>query len=291
VVTYSNSASAKFEVFGVSRLIFPGGTGGNDSIAVEASPYGDPATSITLDASAPAGLAANVSVSVDGSKTTVGFDSTQRLAALSLTGGASVHMSSVTAVTGAARTPDNHYVLVVNSLTIDRYSRLDLNDNDLLIHTGSHDAGETELSTVQQYLLTGSGTPAGTYVNGVNWSGIDGLTSSAAAAQFTANHNTEVTALGYALSDDLTYPISTFDGETTQAGDVLVKYTYTGDAALDGTVNGDSVNLLSGHYGTSGNTWATAAFEFDGVTGGDSVNIISGAYGRGSVGNDQFPPL
>jgi hypothetical protein len=56
-------------------------------------------------------------------------------------------------------------------------------------------------------------------------------------------------------------------------------------------VSGDSVNLLSGHYGTSGNTWATAAFEFDGVTGIDSVNIISGAYGRGLAGNAQYPPL
>src|SRR5205823_3533845 len=141
---------------------------------------------------------------------------------LSLGGGATAALASV----GGSRTASNHRLLVVNSLDIDAAvgSKLDLADNDLVVRGGS-------LPAVQSLLKSG-------YGNGT-WNG-NGIISSVAAAP--ANRKTF--GLGYLLNDGnpggavATAKLTTFGpaNEPVSATDVLVKYTYRGDADLNGQV-------------------------------------------------------
>jgi hypothetical protein len=267
----------------VQSINFPGGSGGNDALNVTGGTW-------NLNADASAGTTPNVAVSIANAGTVGVFNSTQHLASLSLTNGAFGQLASVS-VGGVSRTAGTQLLMSVDSLSIDSASKFDLVDNDLIIHTGSHANGESTLPTIEQYLLDGSGADAGTYLTGDS-NGPDGLISSAATAQFNASGGTEVTALGYAANDDMPLgAFTTFDGETTQPGDIIIKYTYVGDAALDGAVDTASVNILAGKYGDSGGSWDTAAFEFNGLTNSDSVNLIAGAYGEGLPGISQVPTL
>jgi hypothetical protein len=172
------------------------------------------------------------------------------LAGLALTGGATAILSSV----GAGRTAANHRILVVNSLSIDAASgsRLDLSDNDLVLRGG----GAAGLSLVQS--LVRSGYARGTWAGG-------GLASSAAAAS-NLRFN-----LGYAVNDGAAAAQrSAFgpgDAEPVGPADVLAKYTYSGDANLDGRVSLADYALLDPNFPrNSGSQWVTGDLNHDGRT-------------------------
>src|SRR2546430_965147 len=79
-----------------------------------------------------------------------------------------------------------------------------------------------------------------------------GRTSTAAASDAVG-----VTALGNALAGDL--GVTSFDGQDVVGNDVLVKYTYYGDADLNGGVNGDDESqILAGLFTAgAGGHWLT----------------------------------
>ena len=99
---------------------------------------------------------------------------------------------------------------------------LNLNNNDLDLTTAS-------LATVTDQVRQG-------YAGGT-WAGTGGIASGAAAADAK-----RLTALGVILNNGGGTPLfsatNLFDGTVVSAGDVLVKYTYYGDANLDGEVDG-----------------------------------------------------
>ncbi len=105
---------------------------------------------------------------------------------------------------------------VVSTLSINATGKLDLNDNDLVVDNGN-------LATLTAQLASGLDIN-GSYGNG------PGITSSAFANNVDFN-----TVLGIAANSELGY--TSFSGQTVDANDVLIKYTYYGDADLSGSVD------------------------------------------------------
>jgi fibronectin-binding autotransporter adhesin len=171
----------------------------------------------------------------------------------------------------------NRTVLVTPTLTIAAGSTLDLGSNDLIVKG----AGETGYGTINTQVATGRGA------NGV-WTGA-GITSSAAAA------SPSNTALAVVVNDTNQTPAATlsgtkifgtFDGQTVNDGDVLVKYTYYGDALLTGSITAaDYIQIDSGFTSNGALTgWFNGDFNYDGKINGDDYTLIDNAFNsQGSV--------
>ena len=148
--------------------------------------------------------------------------------------------------------------------------KLDLANNDLIGYRGS-------LSQITNQVKSG-------YASGT-WQG-NGITSSAAAAD-----TTHLTALGVIQNtvDGVTTNgaqlYSTFDGVSVYSNDVLVGYTYYGDANLDGQVDGSDYSRIDNaalNNQNSSNTpltgWYNGDFNYDGVIDGSDYTLIDNAY-------------
>ncbi|MFI5382397.1 MAG: hypothetical protein ACHRHE_24125, partial [Tepidisphaerales bacterium] len=100
------------------------------------------------------------------------------------------------------------------------------------------------------------------------WDGATGIMSSAAAASFVTNLNTEIMALGVGDTQDMLQNIGlTFNNiNGVPLGDktVFVKYTRIGDASLDGYVTNADVTIVSTFYGKTGMYWYQGDFNGDG---------------------------
>jgi hypothetical protein len=84
-----------------------------------------------------------------------------------------------------------------------------------------------------------------------------------------------------AVVDNASLHKSSFSGVTGLTGrEVLIKYTYQGDADLSGAVTLDDFTMfLAGHQGTSplGACWMTGDFDYNGsVTLDDFTMFLSG---------------
>ncbi|HEY2585897.1 MAG TPA: hypothetical protein VGI81_09050, partial [Tepidisphaeraceae bacterium] len=214
---------------------------------------------------------------------------------VSLSNGAKLQMAGV----GAGRTHSNHDVLVVGTLgatadptfAIDATSKLDLSDNDLVLHAGSSDAnGTTAYNSV--YALAKSGrhgdpaTPDGT------WDGF-GLDSSAATAVFNAQGYEQV-ALGVVDNNQLVFgALSKWTvgtaSENLGANDVIVKYTYVGDYALEGMVGDDDAGILQVEYDkgkTNTHNWATGSTLWDGLSDDNEAGVFQIQYRLGTGGKN-----
>ena len=113
--------------------------------------------------------------------------------------------------------------------------------------------------------------------NGGSWSGT-GLTSSAAAAASSTAHKT---ALGYGESSTVLGSTGgTFSGQSVDGTAVLVRYTYSGDANLDGKVDTLDFNNLASNFGGSGKLWTQADFNYDGVVDTLDFNFLASNFGQ-----------
>jgi len=109
------------------------------------------------------------------------------------------------------------------------------------------------------------------------WNGTGGLTSSTAAAATIGTRG-----IGYAVNSDLG-TLTSFKGVTPLSGtDVLVKYTYFGDADLDGDVDGNDVGNWAGNFTGSGGsttkTWFQGDWDYDGDVDGNDVGLWAGNF-------------
>jgi hypothetical protein len=151
-------------------------------------------------------------------------------------------------------------VLVTSGLTIAAGGTLDLTNNSAIIHGGDIVAITT---------LTQSGfNIAGGYWNGT------GITSSTAAADTTF-----LTTLGVVsnnLSGSALY--TSFDNQNVNLNDVLIKYTYWGDANLSGTVDGSDYSRIDNGHLTSSTGWVNGDFNYDGVINGSDYTLIDNAF-------------
>ncbi len=239
---FNNSGTA---VIGGSQLWSPGALFTNmaGSAVFETDAGGTYAPAEYLNVAAMAGF--------------VTFGSTQHLNSLTVAAGASAMVTNA----GSGRS-----ILFTPSLSIS--GRLDLTGNDLVVQGGSLPAITALVK--QGYNLAGGGS----------WSG-QGITISTAAS-----NTTHLTGLGVILNTtDGTTPLygsgtslGLFDGSTPAATDVLVRYTYMGDANLDGKVDASDYGRIDNGFLQHLTGWYNGDFNYDGVVNGSDYTLIDNAF-------------
>jgi hypothetical protein len=239
------------------------GTTGNDAIAVNAATVVFGSSTISYSSmpnlsveprTGTDALAVNSgTVSIPAQTAGAGFLA-RTFSSLSVAAGA-----KLTVGTTVART-DRTVVVVTTpaNLSIAGTGQLDLGGNDLIVRGGS-------LSTLFNLAKAG-------YANGA-WTGTGGLTSNVAAAN--AAHTTGLGVIQASSAANTT----TFDGQSISAADVLVKYTYYGDANLDGTVNiADYTRTDAGFLTTGASGWSNGDYDYDGVVDGSDYTLMDNAF-------------
>ena len=163
---------------------------------------------------------------------------------LTLTGiraaGLSINAGTVTMSPHTALAQPSTSVLGALSIAGDATpaAKLDLTNNAAVI---DH-AAPSPAATVRQQIVAGRGG-AGL---GKTWNG-NGITSSAAATANAAD--AESRSLGYAENSQLPLgPYTDFRGQPVDGTSLLIAYTRTGDANLDGVVNDDDVTIVGAKY-------------------------------------------
>jgi autotransporter-associated beta strand protein len=185
---------------------------------------------------------------------------TRTVGAITIAGNSTV--SIAVPATHASRT-----LLVASALTIGTTAggtytgQLDLSGNDLILHNGN-------LATTTNEIRSG-------YAGGT-WTG-EGITSSAARTNTTG-----LTALGVLLNNagNNTALFTTFDGQSVTTTDVLVKYTYYGDANLDGKVDGSDYSRIDNGYIEHFTGWSNGDFNYDGVVDGSDYTLIDNTFNQ-----------
>jgi probable HAF family extracellular repeat protein len=178
--------------------------------------------------------------------------------------------------------------------------KIDLGNNDMIVLNGNianinqalkegYNAGaQSAQAPYPNTNWTGSGLDQGFQQDGI---GVDdgnslvaGILSSAAAAD-----TTHLTALGgiqnVNAAGKAIYAI--FDTVSVSSSDVLVKYTYYGDANLDGQVDGSDYSLIDYAYTYNQKNpsapltgWYNGDFNYDGVTDGSDYTLIDNAFNQ-----------
>lgn len=137
---------------------------------------------------------------------------------------------------------------------------LDLADNAMAVRY----SGVSPLATIQNQIKSGYASST--------WSGM-GITSSSAATITADGLNPHKTALGFAEASAL--GLSSFFGQPIAGNAVVIRYTFFGDANLDGAVNSLDFNSLATNFGVSASTWLNADFNYDGVVNSLDFDAIS----------------
>ena len=220
-------------------------------------------TNIDTDSGGPGPTPApNLLVEVRGSGTVVNFRHTQHLAGLALDEGGRANLTG-----GGTKT------LVTGALDIGEdtggvpQATLDLADNNLIVdYTG----GTSPYADVAAWVVSGLRGGTNQY-----WDG-PGITSSTAAAA-------TLTALGVIDNQD-TEPgiggLTDLEGEPVPADAVIVKYTWWGDANLDGLVNSSDYDRIDANwlFQTPNPRWSMGDFNYDGIINSNDYDKIDAAW-------------
>jgi hypothetical protein len=209
-------------------------------------------TNLNSDAGASLSLVANAAVNLGA---------TQHLGGLQIGAAATVQLT-----TGPSKT------LVTPTLTIAGTpaaptGKLDLATNSAIVNY----TGPSPVATIRQQILSGRGGSG----LGKTWNG-QGITSSAAAAA-----ESESRSVGYAENSTLPLgPLTTFRGQPVDSTTVIMAFTRTADANLDGVVNDDDVTIVGASYapGVAGASWALGDFDYNGFVDDDDVTLLGAFY-------------
>jgi hypothetical protein len=247
------------------------GNGGTDSFIQTAQP-GDNAT-VAFNGGTTDGPSINDTLNI--SSGTYSFAAPKSgagvapisLAALSIGNNASVSI-------GTATSQSDRWVLVTYSLSMAASSQLELGGNDMIVrNTGSLTPAQS-LTNVTSLVASG--------FNGGQWNG-PGIISTAALTD-----TTHLTSLG--VISNAAY--ASFDGQPVSSTDVLVKYTYYGDADLNGKVDGSDYSLIDNGNLTHATGWANGDFNYDGAVNGSDYTLIDNAFNsQGTIINAQTAAL
>jgi hypothetical protein len=143
---------------------------------------------------------------------------------------------------------------------------LDITGNAAIVNY----AGTSPAATVRAQILAGRGGPG----FAVTWTG-PGITSSTAATDPVSR------SVGYAENSALPLgPYSAFRGEAVDDTSLLIAFTRTGDANLDGLVNDDDVTIVGATYapGVPNAAWALGDFDYNGFVDDDDVTLLGAFY-------------
>jgi hypothetical protein len=177
--------------------------------------------------------------------------------------------------TAIAQTPTaytDRSVFVFSSLYTTGTGQFDVGGNDVLVHSSAISRG-SDLSRIGGYAQTG--------FNAGQWNG-------AGIASLSAHNNSQhLTAIGELLNDDGSNPggvgnplIASFDNQTAVATDILLKYTFYGDASFDGHVDGTDYTQIDTGYGSHGTMtgWRYGDFDYSGTVDGSDYSLIDNAF-------------
>jgi hypothetical protein len=232
---------------------------------ITADPAGDQPVIVATSAAGQVTIAANAGTLV-------------HLGGFQLSGGASINVQSV----GIARSSVNHNVLVIGTVgatnpptaSIDSMSKLDLGDNDLIIHDG-------DLTNTQSLAREGLNIAG---IGGI-WSGT-GLDSSNAAA-VDSNAGSDQISLAVERNGDQasdrfgSYIVgSATEPLRSDGNDIIIKYTLTADSNLDGIVNSNDFAILAANFGKTLQAWSNGDFNYDGVVNALDFNALANNFGR-----------
>ena len=248
----TNSSSATIHLSGNSPNVFYGAVANSGTLTIDAGASG----TIYGAYSGSGKIIDNGSLYLNASSVSGPISGSGNLTIGSTSSGPLVQIASGSGVSTLA------------SLTIVSGSTLDLTNNSLIVHNGNLSALVGEIQ--QGY-------------NGGTWSG-EGITSSTAAG-------TRNTALGIELNNNGSGGtlISTFEGQPVTSSDVLIKYTYFGDANLDGVVNGSDYTLIDNGFNNTLTGWRNGDFNYDGVVNGDDYTLIDNAFNTQGVSVAGMP--
>jgi len=204
--------------------------------------------------------------------TTTSISSPQHLAALNIGANATATFSS-----GGAKNLVAAAVNIAGGAA--PTGTLDVTDNALIVDYPA--AGPNPAAEIRSQIIVGRGAVG----LGATWAG-KGITSSTADA--TVSIEPESVSVAYA--DNATLPLgpfASFRGAAVDASTVLVRYTRTGDANLDGVVNDDDVTIVGASYapGVAQASWALGDFDYNGFVDDDDVTLLGALY------NPSLPPL
>jgi fibronectin-binding autotransporter adhesin len=138
-----------------------------------------------------------------------------------------------------------HGAIVLASLTVQPTGTVDLAKTDLLInYTGTNPYTNTLTSMKTAY-------------DGGKWDGV-GIGSSVLIA-----------GTSLAIYDNSINTKSSFDNIAADSTTIVIKYTWLGDANLDGIVNSADLTAIS----STGTTWQTGDFNYDGKVNADDYAL------------------
>jgi len=241
----SNNVSVILNDGNWASKTYVGPTGGNWSTASNWSPSGAPT--------------AADSVVITG--TSVNLSASATVARLTIDGGA-----TLTVAQNGAR------VLRTGPITIGGTSKLNLNDNDLIVdYTGASALGSWNGSA-----YTGV---TGLIARGYNFSAWDG---SGLVTTMTDAHSGLTTLAPAEAADVLGITgnqTSVWHGQVLDATTVIVKYTYAGDVNLDGLVDASDYGTIDNYYQFPGTTgYTNGDFNFDGVIDAGDYGLIDNSF-------------
>jgi uncharacterized protein YjbI with pentapeptide repeats len=161
-------------------------------------------------------------------------------------------------------------VQLTGSISIAPGASFDLTDNAAIVDYTE----ASPIAIVRERILSGRGGPG---IGGL-WTGTGITSSTAAAANQTAPDSR---SLGYA--ENATLPLGAytiFHGAPVDSTSILIAFTRTGDANLDGVVNDDDVTIIGASYapGVSQGSWALGDFDYNGFVDDDDVTLLGVFY-------------
>ena len=105
---------------------------------------------------------------------------------------------------------------------------------------------------------------------------------------FDGDVGTGQEALGYLTGDEFNalHGSYSFNSVTLASNDVAIKYTYKGDANLDGLVNADDYAQIDAGYllGFASPTWVNGDFNHDGMVNASDYALIDAAFSNQGAG-------
>jgi hypothetical protein len=136
-----------------------------------------------------------------------------------------------------------------------------MSDGRMIIHSGS-------VAAIGALIFAGRNGESLPY-----WDGAGGIITSQAAA---ANGN--LTTVGAALASDVRHSTLTatalWGGQTITGTDILLMYTYGGDATLDGKINIDDYVRIDTGLAAGATGWSNGDFNYDGKINIDDYTQI-----------------
>jgi autotransporter-associated beta strand protein len=232
----------------------------------------DAATTVTVTAGAlkMTDLTATGQALTKAGAGTLEVDKVRSSAALTVSAG-TLKMTSSGGNEQGLGTKNSH----VTSLSMTNGSTIDLTNNNLIIEATDFADSQTKYTAAEALVKSGFGN--------FDWLGT-GIVSStaAAAAQIDGSR-----ALGIINNNDWGH--GDIEGDAVGPNDIIISYTWVGDANVDGLVDNDDFGQFLAGFSGSPAQWVFGDFDYNGVIDNDDFGwFLTGLTAFQSSGNTQL---